>query len=123
MAAHNVINKGNKGGYVTYRFNNTGQSWFHEANVAGETVNSMHISNVIWSANNSGTWTIQRGANVVLTLTGTGRWDLYQEPIVLENAGEQVSNLVCTMSPNANGCLILRMHKSSTFDPETPTGN
>ncbi|MDP7365835.1 MAG: hypothetical protein QGH83_01035 [Candidatus Pacebacteria bacterium] len=122
MSSQHIVDKNIKGGYVTLRFNNTGSSWLHEANGVGETVNSMKLSNVLWSANQSGTWTIQRGANVVLTLTGSGRWDLHQEPIVVENAGEQVSNVVCSMSANANGCLILKFHKSSTFDPETPTG-
>jgi len=51
MSDHNIISKGNKGGYVTLRFNNSGSSWLHEANVAGETVNSMRIVNALWSAN------------------------------------------------------------------------
>ena len=51
MSDHNIISKGNKGGYVTLRFNNSGSSWLHEANVTGETVNSMRIVNALWSAN------------------------------------------------------------------------
>ena len=61
MSSQHIVDKNIKGGYVTLRFNNTGSSWLHEANGVGETVNSMKLSNVLWSANQSGTWTIQRG--------------------------------------------------------------
>jgi hypothetical protein len=85
------------------------------ANNAGETVSKMYISQVIWGASATNTWTVSRGANTVLVLTGSGSLDLQSDGIRLENqiAGSDASqNCVFTLS-GGTGSIAIKLAKSS----------
>ena len=76
MAHNRVVNKGTKGGYVTGIYTSGGYVAIGStnavvaANTAGETVSEMFISSVSWSAANNVVYTVARGANTVLNLSG-----------------------------------------------------
>lgn len=89
------------------------------ANNIGETVSKMYISQVVWGvANNTAAganWTVSRGANTVLVLTGSGSLDLASDGIRLENQisnSDAVQNCVFTLT-GGTGTIAIKLAKSS----------
>jgi len=119
MAIDRVVNKGNKGGYVTGIFSAGGSIQLNSsnavvaANSAGETVQEMFISVVSWSTANAVTFNIKRGANTVLNLGGTsaGTFDFQGSGIGLETGGEAAANVVVTRSGTGPASLVIKLHK------------
>tara|TARA_Y100000310_G_scaffold344909_1_gene460390 strand:+ start:1169 stop:1531 length:363 start_codon:yes stop_codon:yes gene_type:complete len=112
-----ITKKGVKGGYVTLLFNATGFTNIASANAVGETVDSMNITHMLWSANGASKWTVARGGNTIASLYGVDDWDLSREGIQLEQGGDAASNLVATLSSTsglAEGTLIIKLHKKSS---------
>ena len=114
-----ITTKSNKpGGYVVLRA--TGSDGFKlnhatlpSANNAGETVSEMRISEIMWSLAASQTWTVTRGANTMLVLSGNGHHDYQGNGIKLEvSKGDVTANVHCALS-GGTGSIILKMHKSS----------
>lgn len=81
--------------------------------LAGETVDSFSITKLFWST--TGTITLARGANVVLSLTGSDHWPLDMYNIALGTAN--TADLVITV-PDANSSIVLELKKSSSFVSE-----
>lgn len=123
MAIDRVVNKGIKGGYVTAIFNAGGyiplssSNAARSANSAGETVQEMFITDVFWNTGgaNSVVFTVARGANTVLTLTGTGHWNFPENGIALETGGESSANCVVTRSGAGPGTVIIKLHKRTAI--------
>ena len=125
MATDLVVNKGVKGGYVTTIWSAGGYLPLNSAvaarsaNSAGEVVNEMVISDVyygIGGANNV-QFTIKRGADTVLVLSGpgSGRFDFQGAGITLETGGESAANCVVTRSGTGAASVVIQLHKRSTF--------
>lgn len=68
-----------------------------------EFVNTAYISKVYWS----GTWTVARGSNTVLNLTGNGNWDLAGQQMSIQDYNS--ANVVITGS----GTILLQLTKDS----------
>jgi len=125
MAIDTVVNKGVKGGYVTTIWAAGGflplnsSVAARSANSVGEVVNEMLISDVyygIGGANNV-QFTIKRGANTVLILSGpgSGRFDFQAAGLTIETGGESSANLVVTRSGTGPATVVIKLHKRSTF--------
>jgi len=121
MAQNRVVNKGTKGGYVTAIFTSGGYVAIGStnaavaANVASETVNEMTISSVSWSAANSVVYTVQRGANTVLNLSGSGHFNFQKEGVILETGGESAANCVVTKLGAGVASVVIKLHKRSAI--------
>lgn len=117
MAIDRVVNKGNKGGYVTGIFSAGGYIALNSsnavvaANSAGETVQEMAISVVSWAAANGVTFNIKRGANNVLNLALNGTMDFQAAGIGLETGGEAAANVVVTRAGTGPASLVIKLHK------------
>ena len=81
------------------------------ANAVSETVQSMSISEIMWT----GDWTIARGANTVFdtaAATTQGHFDFQASGMRLEDSVAQLtSSCVCTLT--GAGSLLIKFHKSS----------
>ena len=115
-----IFNTINKGGYVVMHFDHltTTSELFHninQVNSVGETVSSMTIDKIMWSLDgessaSKGNAVVQRGANTLFTLSGSGEHDftgMRIEPEALIS-----SNVVVSFS-NTNGHVIIKMKKTA----------
>ena len=87
------------------------------ANNFGETVSEMYVSKVVWGLANTSadpaTWTIARGANTVMVLSGpNGVIDFQEEQVRLESGGDNISNCVFTLA-GGTGTILIKFAKSS----------
>lgn len=87
------------------------------ANNIGETVSEMYISKVIWGLSNTAappaTWTLARGGNTVMVLSGSnGLIDFQEEQVRLESGGDNISNCVFTLA-GGTGTILIKFAKSS----------
>lgn len=112
------ITTNQKGGYLTFRGTTTGflrlntDGLTNGANVVGETVDSMSISKLMWSFPAGGGVTVNRGANTVAILNGSGVHDYQEEQVKLEvSRGDEVANVVFTVS--GSGYFIAKLQKRS----------
>ncbi len=127
-----VVSKGQKGGVVTYRYVSAvgtavadgTNSIFAEisssefANVAGETLDKMHLYNAWWSANTA-EWIIRRGANTILRLSGSGSHNYHSQGVIIDDVGgEAASNVGIEHASGSSGVLVLQFKKTSTFVTE-----
>lgn len=78
-------------------------------NSAIENVASASINRVYWVTD--GSWTVARGANTILNLSGEGDWDLVSHGISLSEGA--TANIVITGS--GNGTIILEVSKNSVM--------
>jgi len=88
------------------------------ANTAGETVSSMHITQMQWSvapgANGAGHWLVKRGANTIAKLSGTGVCNYQEFGLQLEASnGDKIANCAVTLVDTTHGSLVIRLHKKS----------
>jgi len=107
-------------GYVTARFTDSGFIDLHHsdatigANCAGETVSSMNIVGYVINTGANCSFTIARGANTVLYLTGQDNMNLQQDNMIIDNLpGEATANLVVTKVGGGTGVVLLKLHKQS----------
>ena len=105
-----IVTKSHKpGGYVVFRTTSTDG---FDMNFAGGGVPAA-ISEVLWSVKGAQTWTVTRGGNTVLVLSGSGHHDYQGNGIRLEAShGDLIANVHCVLS-SGDGTIILKMHKSS----------
>jgi hypothetical protein len=108
-----VINQ--KGNKLVVRATATTTQNLTSANTdAGETVRGLVLNQVYWTSN--GTWTVARGANTILVLTGEGYFDFAGTGVAL---GEDSSaNVVLTLSVGSVGSIVVDCAKISTFTSE-----
>ena len=114
-----ITTKSNKpGGYVVFRTTSSdgfklNHATLPSANNAGEVVTEMRISEVLWSVKGAQTWTVTRGSNTVLVVSGSGHHDYQGNGIRLEaSQGDLIANVHCVLS-GGEGTIVLKMHKSS----------
>ena len=82
------------------------------ANAIGETVQALHVSKVICSANGCG-FDLFRGANLIGSFTGVNTTDYQEENVRLEAGGDAQANLVITKVGVGNGTVTVKLHKVS----------
>jgi hypothetical protein len=121
MAIDRIINKGTKGGYVTGNFAAGGYISLNSsnpvvgANSAGETVNEMFISNMVWSCANNVTFKVQRGANTVFNAAGTGEFHATTYGVFLETGSESSANCVVVRSGSGPASIVIKLHKRTSI--------
>lgn len=112
-----IQHKGNKGGFVVARFTGTGFLKLNTAgaavgcNSAGETVQTMNIYSMQWSAGNGASWTIKRGANTVWTCDGQDYLDLSDGRLIDNVGGEPTANVVVTKNGTGPAAIVIKLHK------------
>jgi len=120
MSTNRVVSKGVKGGYVTAIFESGGHVQLNSANTtvsansAGETVNEMWISTVMVAAANAVTYTVKRGGNTVLQLSGVATFKYQDAGIQLETGGESAANVVVTKNGAGVASLVVKLHKRTS---------
>mgnify|MGYP001327974076 CR=1 FL=1 len=119
-----VTSSDTKGGYATLHF--TGNDFHNLAHVqnSNETVSGLRTSSVTWSANNSGTWSLSRGGNTILTLVGSGSVNFQAGAIQVElfnhPFGDQ-GNVAVTLvgAGPTSGTIIWKLKKISNYTSST----
>lgn len=99
-----TTNQNKPGGYVVLRATGADTLNLATAAAAGETVNSMSISQIVWSADHNQRWTVTRGGDTVAVLSGSGGQD-YQG-IRLETDAQLTAN--CNVALSAGNGYIDR---------------
>ena len=123
MSAEGIVNKHTKGGWIVAKFHTGGFITLNHptstigANTAGETVPSMNIisAEVNCGGANNIYFTIKRGANTVLVLSGQDYFDLSDSRIIDNMGGEPQANVVVTKTGAGPSTLILKLHKVSAI--------
>jgi len=119
--ANGILTKSVKGssGYVVLRFVSSGglrlnaNSSFSGANAVGEVVQSMNIVGIFYSCGNNVVWTVKRGGNTVLQLSGADSAN-FQEGILPDTlGGEPQANVTVTKVGAGHSVLLLKLHKRS----------
>jgi len=105
-----TTNQNKPGGYVVLRATGADTLNLVTAATAGETVNSMSISQIVWAVDGTNRWTVTRGSDTVAILTGSGGQD-YQG-IRLETDAQLTANCNVALS-GGNGYIIVQLHKVS----------
>lgn len=115
-----ITSKAVGSGYVTARFTSNGYVTLNHAtgtiganNHPSEVVQTMNIVSVVYSLDVGTEVTIQRGANTILSLFGSGNMDLVQSRVD-GVGGEPVSNTVVTFSgTGGGGSVVMKFSKVS----------
>jgi len=105
-----TTNQNKPGGYVVLRATGADTLNLATAAAAGETVNSMSISQIVWSVDHNQRWTVTRGGDTVAVLSGSGGQD-YQG-IRLETDAQLTANCNVSLS-GGNGYIVVQLHKVS----------
>jgi len=105
-----TTNQNKPGGYVVLRATGTDTLNLATAAAAGETVNSMSISQIAWSVDGTNRWTVSRGGDTVAVFAGSGGQD-YQG-IRLETDAQLTANCNVALS-GGNGYIVVQLHKVS----------
>lgn len=108
-----VINS-QKGGAALIRSTATETINLSDLAHAGETVNSATITNVMWS----GTVTVTRNAVTILSLTGSGRFPLYDH----NSSFTDNATFPIVITITGAGTLVLGLSKKSTFTSDYSGG-
>lgn len=111
-----TVKQNKNGGYAVLRATSSEGITLATAAGSGETVQSMSISEIMWSVDASQRWTITRGngvgANTVAVLTGSGHHDYQASGMRLETDDALVANCDATLS-GGNGYVVIKLHKVS----------
>lgn len=107
---HEITGRYLANGYILL---NGGES---NANQAGETVNTLYITNVMWSCGgaNSPYWEINRGANTILNLCGSGVHNYADESMRLELGGDGAANVQISKIGTGPTTLVIQLSKQAT---------
>jgi len=107
-----TVKQNKNGGYAVLRA--TGNETINLVTAAGsgETVQSMSISEILWSVDASQRWTVSRGASNVAILTGSGHHDYQASGMRLEETAQLTANCNVTLS-GGNGYIVVKLHKVS----------
>ena len=116
-----VVSRGTKGGYLIVRTDKSGfiaanTTQIVGANTSGEVVTGMTLSSIYFGATGANValmgWTIARGANTILQVSGTGFQKFQEDAIVLESTADAAANVVFTKVGAGPASLVLKFHKS-----------
>lgn len=108
-----ITTKQNKnGGYAVLRATGADTINLTTAAGSGETVQSMSISEIMWSVNGTDTWTVTRGATTVAVLAGSGHHDYQAGAMRLETDAQLTANCNVALS-GGSGYIVVKMHKIS----------
>jgi len=108
-----TVNQKKASGYVVFRA--TGNETVNLLTVAtaGETVNSMAISEIIWSVDAAQKWTVTRGGNTVAILAGSGQHDYQGSGMRLEETNSQLTANCNVALSGGDGYIVVKLHKVS----------
>lgn len=117
--ADGIIRKDLKGGYIVARFIATGSlrlnaaAAINGANSAGETVQSMQISSVVYSTSNGAYFTVARGANQVGVFSGAAPVQDFQAGgfYIDSEGGNPQANVVITKVGLGPSWITMKLHK------------
>ena len=121
MAIDRITSKGTRGGYVVGNFSAGGfiapasSNQVVGANTALETVNEMFITDVFYATSNGVTYTVKRGANTVLQVSGAGDFHFAERGVTLEVGGESAANCVIVKTGSGVASLVIKLHKRSSI--------
>ena len=112
-----TVKQRKNGGYSVLRATANDTINLTTAAGSGETVQSMSISEIMWSVDASQRWTVTRGnglgGNTVAILTGSGHHDYQASGMRLEETNAQLAaNCNVTLS-GGNGYIVVKLHKVS----------
>jgi len=108
-----TVKQGKPSGYVVLRASANDTINLSTAAVAGETVNSMSISEIMWSVDASQRWTVTRGSDTVAVLTGSGHHDYQASGMRIEASGAQRTANCNVALSGGNGYIVVKLHKVS----------
>lgn len=94
----------NRTGKATIKLTATANVALSALAAANETVTKAKINAVYWS----GTWTVARGANTVLNLTGSDHWLLSDEGVVLD----EYPGVDFAFTLTGNGSIVVIVNKN-----------
>lgn len=106
-----TVKQNKNGGYAILRASATDTVNLSTVAGAGETVNSMTISEIMWSCG-SNTWTVTRGSDTVAVLTGSGHHDYQASGMRIETDAQITANCNVTLS-GGSGYIVVKLHKAS----------
>lgn len=117
--ADGIIRKDIKGGYIVARYVATGFIKLNTAgaavgaNSAGETIQSMQISSVVYSTSNGAYFTVGRGANQVGVFSGAGPVQDFQAGgfYIDSEGGNPQANVVITKVGSGPSWITMKLHK------------
>jgi|13_taG_2_1085334.scaffolds.fasta_scaffold30847_2 adenosylcobinamide amidohydrolase len=108
-----TVNQKKASGYVVLRATGTETVNLVTVATAGETVNSMAISEILWSVDAAEKWTVTRGSDTVAVLAGSGQHDYQGSGTRLEETNNQLAaNCNVTLS-GGTGYIVVKLHKVS----------
>jgi|ETNmetMinimDraft_16_1059900.scaffolds.fasta_scaffold68874_2 hypothetical protein len=114
-----IHNSGTKGAFLIASATANLTANTAQANVVGETVDSMVISQLAWSVDSSNKWTLVRGSNTtngntIAVLHGSGDVDFQTLGLKLETA-EEAADMYFRANTGGTGFISVRLKKTSTF--------
>ena len=111
-----TVKQNKNGGYAVLRATSTEGITLATAAGSGETVQSMSISEIMWSVDGTNRWTVTRGngigANTVAVLAGSGHHDYQASGMRIETSDVLAANCIATLS-GGNGYIVIKLHKVS----------
>jgi hypothetical protein len=108
-----TVNQGKPGGYIVLRATGADTVNLVTGATAGETINSMSISEIMWSVDGTNRWTVTRGSDSVAVLAGSGHHDYQASGMRLETAGAQLTANCNVALSGGNGYIVVKLHKVS----------
>jgi hypothetical protein len=123
MATNNgVVSKQVKGGYIVAKFHASGyislnsSTQFVGANTSSaETVRSMNLTEARYVTANGVYFTVARGGNTILVLSGDGTMDFDSNGYIDNTGGEASANCVVTKVGTGPSTCILTFRKLSSI--------
>lgn len=107
-----TVKQNKNGGYSILRATTDDTINLVTAAGSGETVNSMTIAEIMWSANGTNTWTVSRGSDTVAVLAGSGHHDYQASGMRLETTAQITANCNVVLS-GGTGYIVVKVHKVS----------
>ena len=108
-----TIKQNKNGGYAILRATANDTINLVTAAGASETVQSMSIAEVKWSAVGSAYWTITKGSDVVAIYGGSGNHDYQESGMRLESTNGQLTANCNVALTGSFGSIVVKLHKVS----------
>ena len=105
-----ILASSNVGGHVTINYIATGSNSLVSCQGAGETIESMTLSQMKWSST-GGTWTIKRGTTTYAIVDGNGSWDFSADSIPFESPSD-ITGLVSATLSAGSGSIHIKLKKN-----------
>ena len=108
-----TVNQNRPGGYLVLRATGNDFVARHVSNTAGEIIQTMAVTEVLWSVDASQRWTLTRGGDTVAVFTGSGHHDYQSSGVMLEANNTQLQANCNVALSGGNGYIIVKLHKVS----------